>query len=474
MSFEECIRNGDLIELKKLLQTNVNALNVASGDLLNTPLHTAARKGYFEAVRLLLDAGAEATVKNKKGLYPSHIAATYGRLQCLKTLLEKEPKLLNTLDKSGNSLLHIAASKDHFDIVQYLVSKNIDVKIKNKDGNYACHNAAIWKREDILKYLVNLNETPINDSNNKGETLLHIASSKGCLLMVQFLLYKGASASLKNRNGKTAVQEAANNEVQNCFLYFNRYLSIRKCLKCDDTVAAVLAKRRYENENTTLHIVSMFENNQKEIRQLVRSGSDVNALNSLNQSPLHLAIISTHISNAEMLVCVGANVNERDKENGKTLLHLIAQHNIVKCLPLFLKSKVSLNQVDKNGETPLMYAAKYCSRDVLLFLLKNNADPMIEDIKQNNVLHHANMNVIILDDILKYCPRLIDNPDASGNTILMNAVADNNLKAISVLISHGADRYKKNTSGKSAYALAINSKNNDVILAIENSYKPVF
>ncbi|XP_065663045.1 serine/threonine-protein phosphatase 6 regulatory ankyrin repeat subunit B-like [Hydra vulgaris] len=244
-------------------------------------------------------------------------------------------------------------------------------------------------------------------------------------------IYSSASASLKNRNGKTAVQEAANNEVQNCFLYFNRYLSIRKCLKCDDTVAAILAKRRYENENTTLHIVSMFENNQKEIRQLVRSGSDVNALNLFNQSPLHLAIISTHISNAEMLY-------------------------------LF-------NQVDKNGETPLMYAAKYCSRDVLLFLLKNNADPMIEDIKQNNVLHHANMNVIILDDILKYCPRLIDNPDASGNTILMNAVADNNVKAICLLISHGADRYKKNTSGKSAYALAINSKNNDVILAIENN-----
>ena len=161
-------------------------------------------------------------------MYPTHVAATYGRLQCLKILLEKEPKLLNTQDKSGNSLLHIAAGKDHFDIVQYLVSKKVDVKLKNKSGNFACHNAAAWKREDILKYLVNLNETPINDSNNNGDTLLHIASSKGCLSMVQFLLCKGASATFKNRNGKTPVQDAANIEVQNCFLYFNRYVSIKK------------------------------------------------------------------------------------------------------------------------------------------------------------------------------------------------------------------------------------------------------
>ena len=54
---EECIRNGDLIELKKLLQTNSVAVNLATGDLLNTPLHIATRKGYSEAVRLLLDAG---------------------------------------------------------------------------------------------------------------------------------------------------------------------------------------------------------------------------------------------------------------------------------------------------------------------------------------------------------------------------------------------------------------------------------
>ena len=238
-------------------------------------------------------------------------------------------------------------------------------------------------------------------------------------------------------------------------------------------MAAVLANRRYENENTTLHIVSMFENNQNEIRQLVRRGSDVHALNSSNQTPLHVAIVSTHITNAETLVSVGGNVNESEAGTGKTLLHLTAQLNIVKCLPLFVKFKASMNPVDKNGETPLIYAAKYCSRDALLFLLKNNADPTIEDANHKNVLHHANMNVIIMEDILKFCPKLVDTADPTGNTLLMNAVIDNNLRAIFVLLSYGADRYKKNPSGKSAYAMAVNTLNNDVISAIEKSYKPV-
>ena len=57
-----------IILLKKKL--NINKKN-KNGD---TPLHLAVQRGDYDIIQLLLDNGADITIKNKKGISPYDLA----------------------------------------------------------------------------------------------------------------------------------------------------------------------------------------------------------------------------------------------------------------------------------------------------------------------------------------------------------------------------------------------------------------
>ncbi|KAI8898919.1 ankyrin repeat-containing domain protein [Globomyces pollinis-pini] len=69
---------------KYILPTDINVQN-AEG---STPLHWAALNGHLETVKLLLDFGANATIRNQVGISPATLAEQNNHLECVKVLLE--------------------------------------------------------------------------------------------------------------------------------------------------------------------------------------------------------------------------------------------------------------------------------------------------------------------------------------------------------------------------------------------------
>ena len=61
-------------------------------------------------------------------------AVNQGDLEQVKTLLEKNPELLNTKDYNGSTLLHHAANKNQKEIMELLITKGADVHAKNGMG----------------------------------------------------------------------------------------------------------------------------------------------------------------------------------------------------------------------------------------------------------------------------------------------------------------------------------------------------
>ncbi len=62
------------------------------------PLHYAARHGFLDVVQLLVDSGADPTLKAKDGRVPLCCAAGAGHYAVLSYLFKKEHETLNLME----------------------------------------------------------------------------------------------------------------------------------------------------------------------------------------------------------------------------------------------------------------------------------------------------------------------------------------------------------------------------------------
>jgi ankyrin repeat protein len=87
-----------------------------------TPLHNAAEEGKTDVVRLLLERWPEGIrVKDREGKTPLHSAAQLGRVKVVKLLLERWPEATREKDVAGNTPLHMAALRGDIDVMGLLV-----------------------------------------------------------------------------------------------------------------------------------------------------------------------------------------------------------------------------------------------------------------------------------------------------------------------------------------------------------------
>ncbi|KAF2290497.1 hypothetical protein GH714_014131 [Hevea brasiliensis] len=163
-------------------------------------------------------------------------AAYHGDLYELKSFVRAgaDP---NRTDYDGRSPLHLAASRGYEDITLFLVQEGVDINIKDKFGNTPLleaikngqdHVASLLVKEgadlslddagsflcsivsngdsDLLKRILSTGIDP-NSKDYDHRTPLHVAASEGVHMMAKLLLEAGASVFLKDRWGKTPLDE---------------------------------------------------------------------------------------------------------------------------------------------------------------------------------------------------------------------------------------------------------------------------
>ena len=110
---------GPRVEIMRLLIDYGADVHEKNGDDV-TPLMEAVRGGSGEAVRLLLDAGAEIdAVDSSHGWTPLMRSANYRHLQGLRLLLERGAAV-NVRDNEGRTALDIAQSQGEKEMVWLL------------------------------------------------------------------------------------------------------------------------------------------------------------------------------------------------------------------------------------------------------------------------------------------------------------------------------------------------------------------
>jgi len=135
-AYHRAVKANKLDRLRKLTVQDTSGLN-HQGPGLQSPVMFAALQGNAEAVRILIDAGADLTVGEKDGYTVVHGAGFQGRADVLRVLHEKGVDLNDRNHRDGFTGLHRACwgqSPAHAQTVRVFLELGVDPNQKAADG----------------------------------------------------------------------------------------------------------------------------------------------------------------------------------------------------------------------------------------------------------------------------------------------------------------------------------------------------
>lgn len=85
MDLFDAVRKNDHESVKTIIAGGGVDVNALDGTRYSALLY-AAKKGFVECGKILLEANANVGTADQCGLTPLHLAAWYGRVECVKVL----------------------------------------------------------------------------------------------------------------------------------------------------------------------------------------------------------------------------------------------------------------------------------------------------------------------------------------------------------------------------------------------------
>ncbi|NOU21977.1 MAG: hypothetical protein HOO93_09330 [Methyloglobulus sp.] len=317
---------GDTETLSAILQEKSNVNFKAEGNInpLMTPLHMAVMKEKNEAVKLLLDAGADINANTPLGT-PLFLAARKSNKAMVTTLIKRGADTL-VKDRWGGTVLHaVAQSSQPDEVADFFLTNGVDVNAKGHNGETALHTAL---------------------SNNSFGMYLTTESAQRHISFIENLINHGADVNAVTENGETPL-----------------LISIRTNVK-DKMAISLLLKNRadpniHDKEGKTPLIAAVLGGDMAIVEMLLEAGAKTDGKWGALGTPLHAAAHQGNLAIAELLLHRGADVNAVDCCNGTTVLNTaveMSNPNTEKFVSLLLDWGANVNAKDGSGRTPLIEA----------------------------------------------------------------------------------------------------------------------
>ncbi|WP_299886839.1 ankyrin repeat domain-containing protein [uncultured Lacinutrix sp.] len=424
----QAIGIDDIKKVRALLtSTNVNCIdpnpgyNVdqSSGNYMRyqkpkSPLFSAARYGYLEIAKLLVEKGADVKLNVQGDGTPLITASEYGHLNIVKYLVSKGADINRTFPNQGNALI-AASSNGHLNVMKYLISEGADINHYSPNQGNALIAAAHSNNTEAVKFLVNKGMDVNFISPNQGNALI-AAANNGQLETVKYLVSKNAQINKISPNQGTPLIAAANNGHLKTLSYL-----ISKGAKIDKVSP---------NQGTAL-IAASNNGHLKTVEFLVAKGANVNKTTSNQGSAVNAAANNRHKATMEYLINNGADINNNTNSHG----------------------------------SPLISAAKNSSKESIIYLIEKGADINSQNDGQGSALNTAARNGLIDTVKLLLSKGANINAQTNGQGSALNAAARNgHLETVKLLIEKGADINLQNNGQGSALNAAARNGHNKVIV----------
>ena len=246
-----------------------------------TPLYFIAGFGFIHLVQHLISTHPEDICARGEYGTPLHAASLHGHVEIVELLLGHYMDV-DVRDFKNQTPLHVAVDYGLIDVIQMLIGHNADINAQDNNGRTPLHrivtSVAIRPKDrdfDVARFLLEHGADP-DAKDNDHSTPLHVASYYGSVKAAQLLLGYGANIHLQNKSGQTPLHQAV-----------------------DDLQVHV--------EDYYLAVIGF----------LLEHGAEVDALDSDNLTPLHVAAHHGSVKAAQLLLEHGASLHLQNNE-GRT------------------------------------------------------------------------------------------------------------------------------------------------------------
>ncbi|XP_064077569.1 ankyrin-3-like [Macrobrachium nipponense] len=370
---------GNTDKCLQLLAKSNTDINL-KGKHAMTPLHLASQKGHEQLVKELLNLGANRYAKDLDGLIPLHHAARQGYLTSVEKFLAGNP------------------------------SESKQLSVKCLMGRTPLMEAAESGSQEICKILIG---SVIDETDNDGNTALHLAVKRGYSQVVKVLLSHGANPKCQNKAGITPIHEGANQRTKNCLellcesakpdifqvdkkgknvIHFSVTQRSAECLKY------LLEKdfvRNHIDENGPKGTPLIYAMNCRSflcIYALLDAGASPSA-DSNGTFPIHKAAEVGYHQVCEKLFTMNDSILQQKNKLNQTALHLAAISGNLETVDFICEkirdAQISPSCEDVMGQTALHLAVKKADEQVIRRLLRCNIASGKQDAKGYCALHIA-------------------------------------------------------------------------------------
>ncbi|XP_063942609.1 uncharacterized protein LOC108208771 isoform X2 [Daucus carota subsp. sativus] len=486
-------------------------------DMISTPFHVAAQKGYTSTVKLLLDKWPSTsqayTAVDKNGQNILHLAALQSNKEIIQCSIKKCPeeykkKFINEMDNNGDTPLHILILRGCF-VPELLRYEGIDMTIKNKKR---------WTPADMLYF-----EDQIADDQVQIKIALDGIQTDGKI----DIFSSSVLPSKRMRKDEILKKETQSKTHEKYAGMKEDPDAIASCFAdaiAGDAISKAALKMKVDKVNelgeTILHVESK-KGDIDNVQFIVSSFAKKNLLDKLdrsNQTALHLAaqhghtqVVEALVHAAKKLFCSAnddANipvssfqnfVRQANVPDKNTTLHLAVLNNNVAIVKLLVEADPYDDHVQNNvGKTPIYIASENGYKDIVreicstcnalsidgpdgttaLHALIQNIGPVTEGESDviGMMVHAAkrwsseqNASAVDFEEIFR-------RTDKSGRTVLQLAVERNDVDAVRLILKEDpANQLGRDIKRNGLMRLISNAIDNgysdDIIKSLSETYK---
>ncbi len=317
-------------------------------------------------------------------------AAETGRLDAIQYALEQGADInARDLRPQRHTALMLAIRAGWTQVAEFLIESDADVNLQGANGwtslLLACNNNMVSVVGALLKNKAN----PNYQQSTSGMTPLLLAAQNGNQPIIQILLKYKANPNLSDSvRGNTPLIEIAAHRTG--------------LPSVVDLIAAGADINQTANDGWSPLMSAINYGNIRIIEVLLLNGVKPELETSDGRTALILAAERNFATSLEMLIKAGARVNAKSGKNALTALGRAAAAGAEQAVFQLIKANADVNLPGKDGEPPLLHAARAGYTPIIQLLLGQGANVNAQSTETGNtaLMLAANLGYADIVDLL--------------------------------------------------------------------------